>query len=85
MTGEQKPSQSVFTRWPLLLASVTLIGAAIGIDLSTEEAYAVAAGVAALGAATLGAFVYAEGARHREWLHETIWKRKDERSEEDTS
>ena len=84
MDSEQERKQNLFARWPLLLASAVLISAAIGIDLSTDEAYAVAAGIAALGAGALGAFIYAEGARHREWLHGTM-KHKHEKSEEDTT
>jgi hypothetical protein len=54
-------------RWPLLLASLALVGAAIGIDLGTEGARSVSVALVVLGASCLGAFIYAEGARHREW------------------
>jgi hypothetical protein len=66
-----------YARWPLLLAGLTLTGAAVGIDIGTEEGYAIAAGLAAMGAVAFGGFIYAEGARHREWFahktkHDTI-------------
>jgi hypothetical protein len=61
-----------FGRWPLLICSLLLIGSAVGVDLKVEGAYALATALAVLGAASFGAFIYAEGARHREWWHETI-------------
>lgn len=53
-------------RWPLLTAAATLAALGIGVDLAYGAPVAYAAWT--LAAACVGAFVYAEGARHREWL-----------------
>jgi hypothetical protein len=55
------------SRWPLLLGAVTLGVLGVGLDLSNTAAAGLAVACVALSAACLGAFVYAEGARHREW------------------
>jgi hypothetical protein len=57
-------------RWPLLGASALLLTLGLGVEWTNAAALA-GAGLILLGAATLGAFVYAEGARHREWWHES--------------
>lgn len=57
------------TRWPLLVAAVALIGTAVGVDLSTGPGAGIALAMVLLAAVMLGAFVYAEGARHRGWWH----------------
>jgi hypothetical protein len=54
-----------FARWPLLLAGVTLVSAGVALDLGTQAP--VAFGLFALAAASFGGFMYAEGARHRDW------------------
>lgn len=54
-------------RWPLLTGAATLAALGIGLDLAEEAAVAYA--VWTLAAACVGAFLYAEGARHREWWH----------------
>ena len=54
-----------FARWPLLLAGVTLVSAGVAIDVTTQQG--VAYGLFALAAASFGGFMYAEGARHRDW------------------
>lgn len=60
-------------RWPLLLAAAVLVAGAIGVDyVSSERGYLLAAVLLGLGASCVGAFLYAEGARHREW-----WARRD--------
>lgn len=59
------------SRWPLLVAASVLLTVGLGVDLITGAT--VAAGVIALAAACIGAFLYAEGARHREW-----WSRHDD-------
>lgn len=56
------------TRWPLLLAAVLMVAAGVGVDyVSSERGYLLAAVLVGLGAACMGAFLYAEGARHRDW------------------
>lgn len=57
------------SRWPLLLAAATLGVLGVGLDLSNSAAAGLAVACVALSAAALGAFLYAEGARHREWWH----------------
>lgn len=57
-----------FARWPLLAASVTLTGAGLALDLTNPAVSGFAAACLVLGASAFGAFVYAEGARHREWF-----------------
>lgn len=54
-----------FTRWPLLLAAVTLMSAGVALDLAAQAP--VAFGLWALASAAFGGFIYAEGARHRDW------------------
>lgn len=54
-------------RWPLLLAAVVLAAVAVGLDMSSGPGQALAVAAVALASACLGAFLYAEGARHREW------------------
>lgn len=57
------------SRWPLLLAAAILVAAGVGIDyVSSERGYLLSAVLVGLAAAAVGAFLYAEGARHREWL-----------------
>lgn len=56
-----------FARWPLLLAAVTLVTIGLALDLADVAATPFASACLALGGAAFGAFVYAEGARHREW------------------
>jgi hypothetical protein len=55
------------TRWPLLAAAVTLTGTGVAIDVTTDTAERVAIALLMLAGVAWGAFVYAEGARHREW------------------
>lgn len=56
------------SRWPLLLGAVILAAAALGVDVSQGATSAgVVAAMLALAAVMVGAFTYAEGARHREW------------------
>lgn len=54
-------------RWPTLVGSATFLTVAVGIDLTTEHEVALVEALVALSATCLGAFLYAEGARHREW------------------
>jgi hypothetical protein len=54
-----------FTRWPTLLAAVTLATSGVALDLASHAPVAFA--LWALSAACFGAFLYAEGARHRDW------------------
>jgi hypothetical protein len=54
-----------FARWPLLLAAVTLMAAGLGLDYAAQSE--VAYGLWALASAAFGGFMYAEGARHRDW------------------
>ncbi len=56
-----------FTRWPTLLAAVTLTGTGLALDVADPSAAPYAAACLALGAAAFGSFLYAEGARHRDW------------------
>jgi hypothetical protein len=56
-----------FSRWPLALLCFGLIGAAIALDVTTDAGQRIAVACESLGIAAGGAFVYAEGARHREW------------------
>jgi hypothetical protein len=65
-----KIPHSEFTRWPTLLAAVTLTGTGLALDLADPSASPFAAACLALGAVAFGAFVYAEGARHRDWTDE---------------
>jgi hypothetical protein len=72
-------------RWPVLLAGAVLASVGIGLDLTKQAP--IAYGLWALSSACFGAFLYAEGARHREWWHENM-SGKDgndnhDRSEED--
>jgi hypothetical protein len=79
----------VFARWPLLLAGLTMMSVGIGIDLTNQASIAYV--LWALASACVGAFLYAEGARHREWAHGTMKHKHDqtdnqhEPSEEDTT
>jgi hypothetical protein len=68
-----------FARWPLLLAGMTLVSAGVALDLSTQAP--VAFGLFALAAASFGGFVYAEGARHRDWLDAQERERLDSEPE----
>lgn len=55
-------------RWPLLLAAVVLSVTALGVDVTQGAASTgIAVALLALAATAFGAFLYAEGARHREW------------------
>jgi hypothetical protein len=56
-----------FARWPTLLAAVTLTGSGLALDLADPAASPFAVACLTLGAVAFGAFVYAEGARHRDW------------------
>jgi hypothetical protein len=58
-----------FERWPLLGAAVVLAGTGLALDLTAAEVAPFAVACLALAAAAFGAFLYAEGARHREWWH----------------
>lgn len=69
----------LFERWPLLMASVVLISTGLALDLTSETERPYATTCLVLGATAFGAFLYAEGARHREWLH----RQKKIKSEED--
>jgi hypothetical protein len=71
----------LFERWPLLLAAVALISAGLALDLTQESTQPYATICLILGSTAFGAFLYAEGARHREWLHH----QKNGKSEEDKS
>lgn len=53
------------SRWPLLSAATVSAGTGVALDIATYPA--LAAGAWTLAAVCVGAFVYAEGARHREW------------------
>lgn len=67
------------SRWPLLLACVVLVVGALGVDyVGSDRGYVLAAALLGLGAASFGAFLYAEGARHREW-----WARRREDDPDD--
>lgn len=66
----------VFARWPLLLACVVLVGTGLALDLHSDEIAPFAVACMTLGAAAFGAFIYAEGARHRDWLSS---QREDEK------
>ena len=58
-------------RWPLLLAALATCAGALGVDLAAGHAApSIVAVLLALSAVCLGAFVYAEGARHRDWHDE---------------
>lgn len=57
-----------FARWPLLVAGTTLAASGVGLDLAAQAP--VAYGLWCLAAACFGGFLYAEGARHREWLEQ---------------
>lgn len=61
-----------FARWPLLAAAVTLGGAGLALDLSDAGAAPYAVACLMLSASAFGAFLYAEGARHREWWTRTV-------------
>ena len=54
-----------FERWPLLAAGTALAAAGVTVDLTASAP--VAYGLWALASASFGAFLYAEGARMREW------------------
>ena len=82
MADEGEGREKFYSRWPLLLGTFLLIGSAVGLDLKGPGAYNVAIGLASLGAASFGAFIYAEGARHREWWHR---RKNTDKSEEDTT
>lgn len=56
------------SRWPLLLGALALSVTGVGVDLTSDAARGLAAVLLVLAAVCLGGFVYAEGARHREWL-----------------
>lgn len=59
-----------FARWPTLLAAVTLTGTGLALDLADPSAAPFAVACLTLGAVAFGAFVYAEGARHRDWTED---------------
>lgn len=58
------------SRWPLLLGAMLLIAVAVGIDLTHDSGLLVVEVLLIIAAVLIGAFVYAEGARHREWWQE---------------
>jgi hypothetical protein len=66
-----------YARWPTLLGAVTLTGAGLGLDLAEPASSPFAAACLALGAVSFGAFVYAEGARHRDWTEAERAERPD--------
>ena len=53
-------------RWPLLTSAGTFAALGVGVDLATGAPVAYA--FMTLAAASVGAFLYAEGARRREWF-----------------
>lgn len=59
-----------FVRWPLLAGSVSLIGTGLALDIADPAATPYASACLALGAVAFGAFVYAEGARQRDWTEQ---------------
>lgn len=59
--------ERLYSRWPLLLAAFILVTSGLALDLSRQETVPFAIACLVLGATAFGAFVYAEGARHREW------------------
>jgi hypothetical protein len=62
-----------FKRWPLLMAAALTFGFGVGLDLSSRSTSSyIATGFFSLGAAAFGAFLYAEGIRHREWSVESF-------------
>ena len=71
-----------FSRWPLGMMGFGLIGVAVAMDLTTDIAAALASAIEVLGIAVVGAFIYAEGARHREWW-EQYRKKNDTPNQED--
>lgn len=70
------------SRWPLLLAAVILGVLGVGLDVSNSAAAGLAVACVSLAAACLGAFLYAEGARHREWWDR--WRHADLEHDDDT-
>lgn len=62
----------MFTRWPTLLAAVVLVSTGLALDVTNQQYRTFAVACLALGSSAFGAFLYAEGARHREW-----WGRSD--------
>lgn len=54
-------------RWPTLVGAAVFLTTAVGIDLTSDHEVALVEALVALSASCLGAFLYAEGARHREW------------------
>lgn len=70
------------SRWPLLLMTIGLVGAALGIDITVSDADHFAIALMGLALASGGAFIYAEGARHREWWSRTLHPEKREREGE---
>lgn len=67
------------TRWPLLLAAVVLTTAAVGLDVTQAAGERLAVALIIMAATAWGAFLYAEGARHREWWSATLrYGRRDD-------
>lgn len=54
-------------RWPTLVGAALFLTAAVGIDLTSDRNVNLVQALLALSATCVGAFLYAEGARHREW------------------
>lgn len=59
---------SSYSRWPLLMASIVFASAAVALDLTNGTSLYMVVVLFVMASITLGAFIYAEGARHREWL-----------------
>jgi hypothetical protein len=57
-----------FSRWPLAMLGFGLITVAVALDLTNTATAVLAGAIEVLGIAVVGAFIYAEGARHREWI-----------------
>jgi hypothetical protein len=68
MADDREQEARAFARWPLLLAAVVAITVSVGLNLADQPSYAIASVLLGLGSAAFGAFLYAEGARHRDWL-----------------
>lgn len=58
---------AVFARWPLALAAAGLTLLAVGLDLSDTNSALVGGAILVLASVAIGAFVYSEGVRHREY------------------
>lgn len=74
-----------FSRWPLAMLGFGLISIAVALDLTNDAAVVLAGAIEVLGIATVGAFLYAEGARHREWWEHHTSEKHDDINQEDQS